>query len=128
MWKALIFVDNLVDNGETQCMNWGWYLQNDMQLFVASLILLFVYSLKAWIGKVLIGLLTILSCIFTYVWTYNHNTTVITHLSDFSNWGEYVANVYMKPWSRAPPYLYGLLIGLFYVEYWLVDKDKKMSL
>lgn len=90
MWRAIFFVDNLVNNGETQCMGWGWYLQNDMQLFVVSLGFLLLYSVKPWISKLSMILAIIASCIFTYVWTYNHNTTVITHLSDFANWGEFV--------------------------------------
>jgi hypothetical protein len=26
------------------CMGWGWYLQNDMQIFVFSLIFIFIYT------------------------------------------------------------------------------------
>ncbi len=125
MWRAIFFVDNLVNNGETQCMGWGWYLQNDMQLFIISLGFLFLYSIKPWISKSTIIASIIGSCIFTYIWAFDHKTTVITHLSDFADWGDFVTNVYMKPWSRAPPYLYGLFVGLWFVEYWLVDKDKK---
>lgn len=117
MWKPLLFVDNLVDNGETQCMGWGWYLQNDMQLFLVSLILLFVYSIKPIVSKILIGLLSLGAIIFTYVWTYDHDVYVISHLNDFSTWGDYMLNVYMKPWARAPPYMVGLFLGIIYYEY-----------
>lgn len=44
MWKPLVFVDNLVDNGNSMCMGWGWYLQNDMQMFLASVAILAVYA------------------------------------------------------------------------------------
>ena len=40
----MFFVDNLVDNGEKLCLGWGWYLQNDMQIFIFSMIYLFLYN------------------------------------------------------------------------------------
>lgn len=115
MWRAIFFVDNLVDDGITQCMGWGWYLQNDMQLFILSLGFLLIYSIKPWLSKLSISLAIIASCIYTYIWTYNHNITVLTHLSDFTSWNDFVENIYFKPWSRAPPYLYGLFVGLWFV-------------
>ncbi len=125
MWKPLFFVDNLVDNGETQCMGWGWYLQNDMQLFIISLFFLFIYALKPLLSKILILLAIIASCIFTFVWTFIHEVGIITHLNDFGKWGDFSTNVYIKPWARASPYLFGVLIGMFYVEYLLIDKNRK---
>ena len=52
------------------CMGWGWYIQNDMQLFVVSILLLFVYSKSPKISKLLTLLLTLGSLIWTFVWTY----------------------------------------------------------
>lgn len=43
-WKSLLFVDNLVDNGQYMCMPWGWYLQNDMQIFVFSMVFILIYT------------------------------------------------------------------------------------
>ncbi len=73
-----------------------------------------MYSIKPIISKICIVLMIIGSCIFTYVWTYNNNVHIITHLNDFSTWNDYMLNVYMKPWARSPPYLLGLLLGIFY--------------
>ena len=66
------------------------------------------------IGKILIGITIISSCIFTYMWTFNNEQRVISHLIDFANWGDFMLDVYMKPWARSPPYLFGLLLGIFY--------------
>lgn len=95
-------------------MAWGWYLQNDMQLFVVSLILLFVYSIKPIVSKIFLSLLTIGSVIFTFVWANDHGIYVLTHISDFQRLGDFELNVYMKPWGRAPPYLIGLFLGMLY--------------
>lgn len=117
MWKSIFFVDNLVNNGETPCMGWGWYIQNDMQLFIASIILLYVYKLKPIVSKVLLCLMIIGSMVFTFVWTMNNGTLVITHLSDVVKWGTFINDVYVKPWARLPPYFLGLLFGIMYSEF-----------
>lgn len=54
-WKALLFVDNLVDNGRHMCMPWGWYLQNDMQIFVFSMIFILIYAKHRIAGYICIG-------------------------------------------------------------------------
>jgi peptidoglycan/LPS O-acetylase OafA/YrhL len=114
MWKPIFFVDNLVDNGEKQCMNWGWYLQNDMQLFIFSIILLYVYRLKPIIMKVIVWPLMLGSMVFSFMWTFDHNTILITHISDAQQQGNYFADVYSKPWARCSPYLIGLFFGILH--------------
>lgn len=122
MCKSIFFVDNLVNNGETPCMGWGWYIQNDMQLFIASIILLYVYKLKPIVSKVLLCLMIIGSMVFTFVWTMNNGTLVITHLSDVAKWGTFINDVYVKPWARLPPYFLGLLFGIMHSEF---ENNKK---
>lgn len=67
MWKPLLFVDNLVDNGETMCISWGWYLQNDMQIFVVSVIILYWYQQKSKIqAKITIFMLIMASSAYNF--------------------------------------------------------------
>lgn len=117
IWKPLLFVDNIVDNGESECMGWGWYLQNDMQLFGLSMGLLFMYSFKPLASKICIVVITLGSLIFTYSYTFRNGTYVLSHLSDFGRWGTYMVDVYLKPWARCPPYIVGLYFGMIYHEY-----------
>lgn len=44
MWRGLLFLDNIIDKGNNMCMGWAWYLQNDMQIFIYSVFILFIYS------------------------------------------------------------------------------------
>lgn len=67
MWKPIIFVDNIVDNGEKMCMGWGWYLQNDMQIFIASIPLLFLYYKSRKVTFGIIGVLIVLSLVYNFV-------------------------------------------------------------
>ena len=95
-------------------MGWGWYLQNDMQLFIYSIFMMLIYQSKPILAKILICLSMIGSLLFTFFWCYNQKMHVLTHLNDFSNWGDFFTDLYIKPWARCPPYLFGLLLGIFY--------------
>ena len=117
LWKPLLFVDNLVDNGESMCMGWGWYLQNDMQIFFFSLIVLLIYS-KNHFAAYIFSLATIIgSFIYSFVVTMTNEYVLVAHLVDFAKWNRYFPDVYIKPWSRCPPYLYGLIMGTFFVQF-----------
>lgn len=95
-------------------MGWGWYLQNDMQLFIYSLFLLFIYTKKRYLSFILIWLSLIGAAVFTFVWTYQQEVFVLTHLVDFAKWGTFFSDVYIKPWARASPYLFGLFLGIIF--------------
>jgi len=67
LWKPIFFMDNLVDNGETMCMGWGWYLQNDMQIFMLSIPILFLYNKNRKLTYMLISLIVLGSLIFNLI-------------------------------------------------------------
>lgn len=115
MWKSILFADNLVWNGEKMCLGWGWYLQNDMQIFVASLPILYIYTKNRKWAFGTIFLIITLSLLYNFIQAEINGYIVVTHMSDLANYHKYFVNVYIKPWFRCPPYLYGLLLGLFYV-------------
>lgn len=117
MWKSLLFVDNLVDNGADMCLGWGWYIQNDMQIFIYCMFMLFILGKNKIVGKVLIWVSIIGSAVFTFVMSQINGYTQITHLSDFLTWNTYFADVYIKPWARCAPYLYGLILGIAYNDF-----------
>ena len=122
IWRPLLFVDNLVDNGKDQCMVWGWYLQNDMQLFLYSILMLAIYKWNKFTGYVAI-MWSMLGSFWWTMWvTYENEYPNVTHLMDFTRMGNYNLDVYVKPWSRCPPYLYGLMLGMLYVEYMVAEK------
>lgn len=56
LWRNVLFVDNLFSLwGDVHyCFGWGWYLSNDFQLFVFSLLIIFIYAFKPIIGKTII--------------------------------------------------------------------------
>lgn len=85
LWRPILFVDNLIDNGQTMCMGWGWYLQNDMQMFVYCMLILFVYQKHRFSGLIMIYLSLAASFAYTMEQTYEHKYKNLTHFSDFDN-------------------------------------------
>lgn len=125
MWKPIIFVDNIVDNGERMCMGWGWYLQNDMQIFILSIPILYLYCRNRKASFIVIHVLMLLSLIYNFVEVQVNEYITVAHRADFAKWNSYFPNVYIKPWTRCPPYLYGLFLGLLYMEFMDEEKHKK---
>ena len=117
MWRSLLFVDNLIDNGIEMCMGWGWYLQNDMQIFVYSMLLLALYSRSKLYGFMVTTWSILASLTLSMASTYQNHYHYLLHIEDFYGWGNYLTYLYAKPWIRCPPYLYGLLLGILYTEF-----------
>ncbi len=118
-------MDNLVDNGNSQCMGWGWYLQNDMQIFLASVLILFIYSKSSFWSFISIFLTIAFSFAYTMEMTFDNFYKYTTHMTDFDTYGDYMSYLYVKPWSRCPPYMFGLLLGILYIEF--LSSEKKHS-
>jgi hypothetical protein len=126
-WATLLFIQNIYPSGESFgnkgdfCVPVSWYLAVDMQLymFVAPLVLItYHYGLySSLLSKCRKGLATAfifallaLSVALT-VWI------VVTKqvMWQFLGVGDF-DRYYIKPWTRAPPYLFGLLLGLALFE------------
>ena len=43
MWRNVLLIDNFFDFSFA-CYGWGWYLSNDFQMFLYSLIMIFFYA------------------------------------------------------------------------------------
>ena len=107
-------------------MGWGWYLQNDMQIFVVSMLFIFLYTKNRMVGYISLICMIILGVSLNIYEVVNREIKQVTHLPDFIKWGEYFVNIYIKPWIRCPPYIFGLICGLLHMEYLeLKRKDKE---
>lgn len=117
IWRPLLFVDNFVDNGENMCMGWGWYLQNDLQLFLLSMLILLVYRRSKFWGNITIFLSIAANFAFVMSETFQNEEKWLNHIDDAKQSEKYQLDVYYKPWGRCPPYFYGLFLGILYAEY-----------
>jgi peptidoglycan/LPS O-acetylase OafA/YrhL len=116
MWREVLFLSNFIENGERSCMPWGWYLQVDFQLFVAGIFLLYLYSKDRRYFTAATIFLGIASTVFVFVYGQIHNVKMTADLT--AQAGTDVFNdTYIKPHARCVPYLMGLLLGAYFMEY-----------
>ncbi|KAM3134927.1 hypothetical protein pb186bvf_012927 [Paramecium bursaria] len=113
-FRSLLFIDNFYN--DSYCLPWGWYLTNDFQMFLVSLIPLYLYSkVSPFVGKLSIGLLIVITqflSIYVSIY-YNFAVPGVSMLINSQNFMDY----YFKSYCRAPPYYIGLLLGIMYREY-----------
>ncbi len=118
MWRQIFFINNFVDNGNEMCLNWSWYLQVDFQIFIVCIILLFIYGRVNRIASYSIAsLLVVGSITFNIVYTQQHQQKLFTDVQALMSFGNYVLDVYIKPYARWTPYFMGLYLGIFYYNY-----------
>ncbi|XP_055343249.1 LOW QUALITY PROTEIN: nose resistant to fluoxetine protein 6-like [Paramacrobiotus metropolitanus] len=121
-WYANFFYINNVYKDQEMCMNWTWYMANDMQFYIISPIFLYLFSKNK-----KLGIVAVLAALGAHIAV----TAVISHhyalpISQFgSNLSDpmsqqnalnYSVYYYFKPWTRIGPYLIGILLGFLIVS------------
>jgi hypothetical protein len=126
MWRDIFFINNFAHNGDQMCLNWGWYLQVDFQIFIVCIILLFLYrKVNQRVSYVTAGVLIVGSITYNIVYTQVHNQKLFTDVTALMSFGNYVLDVYIKPYARWTPYFMGLYLGLFYHDFQKASKNKE---
>lgn len=97
------------------CLGWGWYLQNDMQIFVFSMLYIYLYTRNRKAGYIALSVTILISLSLNIYEAQVNEYVQVTHLIDFRKWSRYFPDVYIKPWTRCPPYLMGLIFGLLHM-------------
>ena len=95
-----------------------------MQLFIYSVLMLLIYGYNKFAGYMAIAWSMIASFAYTMVMTYIHQYHNINQVADTLTNNDYTNTLYISPLSRAPPYLYGLLLGILYTNYLFKEKQK----
>lgn len=124
-WTNMLFLNNFIPDGDGNgCMGWSWYLANDMQFFIFTPIVLFLYHKisKALGWGILFAflILHILSNIFIArhydFYVAGPNTT--NHSNEFDD-------IYTKPYCRCGVYVIGVACGLIMHanDYWIRERS-----
>lgn len=110
-YTNLIFLNNFIPDGRgSGCVEVGWFLANDMQFFVFSLIILLVYTKTSrTLGWILILLVCIIGCVSAGIVANFNNLNVIMFAKDTLE--DYIEYYYTKPYTRSPPYAFGMACG-----------------
>ena len=108
-WTNLIYINNFYpwELGQ-ECMGWTWYLANDMQFYIlAPLILIPLYHffpIGLAVSGILIAVTFVANGAIVGVNHFQANTFKEAN-ADQSD------DIYIKPYTRAAPYIVGLVLG-----------------
>ncbi|XP_067624246.1 O-acyltransferase like protein-like isoform X2 [Eurosta solidaginis] len=109
-WRNLLFIQNLFNHNEL-CMLWSWSLACDMQFYVFSIVLLFIFVKHPRAAKALTFSILTANVAYTFyiglsmnfLYSFESTTTLFTEL-------------YMNPLSRVMAYVIGGVSGWFFVQ------------
>jgi peptidoglycan/LPS O-acetylase OafA/YrhL len=110
-WTNLIFLNNFIPDGDgSGCMGWSWYMANDMQFFLITPIILFLYHrIHKLIGWSLLMGLVLTNMLSSGLIASHKNYPVVPD--------ETYEKIYTKPYCRVGPYAIGVMFGLMYYTY-----------
>ena len=136
-WATLLFIQNIYPGGESFgnkgyfCVPVSWYLAVDMQLyvFVAPIVLItYHYGLYAKVfqkakkymaGSFIFALLATSIGLTAWIVMEHNVMWQFLGVGDFDRY-------YIKPWTRAPPYLLGMVLGLLIFELQRKEKCQRL--
>lgn len=135
-WTNLLYINNLHPWGLTdECMEWTWYLANDMQFFVLAplMIVLLFWSLP--LGLVSVAVFLCGSFIATGVIAGYYDFAagmlsryVIALSAPTSQGANPVDEIYTKPYTRISPYLVGILLGFIFYHKFKISASRRLNL
>ncbi|XP_033118071.1 nose resistant to fluoxetine protein 6-like [Anneissia japonica] len=117
-WTNLLYINNLYPQPiQKQCLDWGWYLANDMQFFIISpfIIYLLYHYFFAGIAAWCILLLTCFSSLIGE--TIKHDVTTEFFPEDPTQIYFVGDAIYVQPWTRISTYLVGMAVGYILYKY-----------
>ena len=121
-WTSLLYINNLYPwEFMDECMGWTWYLANDMQFFaIAPIIIIPLYFLFSF-GLIISGILLVATFVA------NGTISAVEELDPSSIQEAIKSSIYLKPYTRAAPYIVGLVMGYVLFKnfkikiHWFVD-------
>jgi peptidoglycan/LPS O-acetylase OafA/YrhL len=115
-WHNILYINNLVKyDPPGMCAGHTWYLANDMQFFLASIILFIFLNNQKAIRNTIISFIFIASLGYQVYQAlkYGYRFNDIAHMS--ASDADFFDNYYIQPWARCTPYI----VGFYFCELFL---------
>eukprot|EP01099_Mayorella_cantabrigiensis_P001320 TRINITY_DN1570_c0_g2_i3.p1 TRINITY_DN1570_c0_g2~~TRINITY_DN1570_c0_g2_i3.p1 ORF type:complete len:294 (-),score=29.46 TRINITY_DN1570_c0_g2_i3:558-1439(-) len=113
-WTNILYINNFIPTDGGQCMGWGWYLSNDFQYYIVTPIFILLWVRSRTQASILWFFSLISSLIITAVLVDHYGINAYVLLPSDSN---YYVIEYIKPYTRAAPYLIGMMVA-FILQTW----------
>ncbi|OMJ73182.1 hypothetical protein SteCoe_28188 [Stentor coeruleus] len=121
-YSNLFFLSNFIPNGTwSKCLAHGWFLSVEMQFFIFTPLLIWIYKKSPFSAWVIIAGLISLGSILGGVIADHYNLNVSVYGPNRTSYYNYYNN---KPYTRMPPYIYGLAVGFIYYTSSTNNDDK----
>lgn len=116
-WTFPLFLNNFIlPSGSNNCLIGAWYLPNDMQFYLISLPIMYLYVKHSRVfGWGLLSMCVAFTIISSGSISYNEHLKV--KVTDPHNLHYYFDDLYYKPWTRIGPYAIGLMAGFIFHAY-----------
>lgn len=110
-WSNALFLNNFLPNGlGNMCLTQSWYLANDMQFFIISPPLLYLYHrYRRYVGWGLLCSLAAAS-VGISLWIADYYGYKVVAIAPEN--ATFYYYFYIKPYTRFPPYAFGILSGI----------------
>lgn len=117
-WTNMLFLNNFIPDGDgSGCLGQSWYLANDMQFFLISPPIFFLYhKFSRLLGWVCIGALCLLAVLYGSLKS-QHNDYNVVFIAPQNTTGNFMADYYIKPYARVAPYAVGIACGMVLYSY-----------
>jgi peptidoglycan/LPS O-acetylase OafA/YrhL len=124
-WTNLLFINNFVPDGKrSYCLAVAWYMSNDMQFYLITPVILYVYvKIQRAIGWIIVCLLCMISVITAWEIAVKYDLNMVLIAPNNS---DYMYYYYVKPYCRVAPYALGLASGFILCELKQYEKSSKI--
>uniref|UniRef100_A0A8D9EWU2 Nose resistant to fluoxetine protein 6 n=1 Tax=Cacopsylla melanoneura TaxID=428564 RepID=A0A8D9EWU2_9HEMI len=106
-WRNILYINTMFPV-QDMCMLWSWYLADDTQFYMLSLVLLILAVKRFKVAAISLGVFLVLSWVTTMHIAYTNN-----HMPNYDDPLTLFDKIYDKPWTRLGPYLIGISVGWF---------------
>ena len=112
-WTNILYINNLYPVSSKGCMNWLWYLANDMQFFIVAPLMIVPLFHSLPVGLVCVSLFLAGSFAATGVISgyYNIQANMFASLLYSYVPDKNIDWIYVRPYHRIPPYIVGIVLG-----------------
>ncbi|XP_071955720.1 nose resistant to fluoxetine protein 6-like [Antedon mediterranea] len=117
-WTNLLYINNLYpSNLIEECVDWSWYLANDMQFYIISPFVIYLLYHYFFVGVAFWSalLITCFGSLIGISIKLDIYTGLIPQTPDQKTLG--TQEIYVRPWTRISTYLVGMAIGYILYKY-----------
>jgi peptidoglycan/LPS O-acetylase OafA/YrhL len=92
----------------------AWYLYVDMQIFILSMPILYIYKRSKLKSKIILWILIIAGIAQTFIYAQINNVPELASMKSANLQGKYNGEQFIKPYTWIPTYMLGLFLGMLY--------------